>query len=113
MSRKFELTEFAKSNLIDIVVWTIERFGAQQAERYELLLINTCEGIADQSVQVRDCSYLTGDVQPSGIMFARAGRHFVLFQETEDRIVVLDFLHSASELVSQVKALKTASRIDG
>lgn len=113
MSRPFELTPFAKTSLVEIVVWTVENFGNQQADLYEILMLKTCEDIAARTAQVRDCSYLTGDARPSGIMFARAGRHFVLFQETGERVVILDFLHSASNLVFQVKALKNASGING
>lgn len=113
MSRTFELTPFAKASLVEIVVWTIENFGSQQADHYELLILKTCEDIAAQTAQVRDCSYLTQYARPSGILFARAGKHFVLFQEIDERIVILDFLHNASDLVFHVKALKNATGING
>ncbi|MEW9921734.1 type II toxin-antitoxin system RelE/ParE family toxin [Marimonas sp. MJW-29] len=106
MSKTFELTPFAKSNLIDIVVWTIQNFGVAQAEKYEAMILARCAGLTDGTTPSRDCATLEGKPGPSGLLFARAERHFIIFEENDERIVVLAFLHVASDLVNRIGALK-------
>lgn len=109
MRRTFELTPFAKSNLIDIVVWTVQNFGEAQAEKYEGMILERCAGLVDGTTSSRDCATLEGKSGASGLLFARAERHFIIFQETEQRIVVLAFLHVASDLANRIGALKDSS----
>lgn len=45
MSRSFRLTRRAQDSLTDIARWTIDRFGARQAEIYEAELLDRCRAI--------------------------------------------------------------------
>ena len=44
--KAWRLTRQAEASLIDIAEWTIENFGARQADAYEADLIACCNGIA-------------------------------------------------------------------
>ncbi len=106
MSRPWRLTPLAEERLVDIALWTIDTFGAVQADLYEAELLERCEAIARGRAPVRDCSVLLGGDAPSGLRFARAGEHFVVFLETPDEVVIVDFLHSRSDLPARLAALR-------
>lgn len=106
MSKSFELTPFAKSNLIDIVVWTVKNFGAAQADKYEQMILERCYGLVDGTTPSQNCMTLQGEASASGILFARAQRHFIIFEETDERITILAFIHTASDLAERIAALK-------
>lgn len=109
MSKPWRLTPLAEDSLVAIALWTIETFGTAQAETYEQELICRCEGIAAGEVLSRSCAVLLPG-QGSGLRFARAGEHFVVFQEFSEEVVVVDFLHSRSDLPRHVSALEMLAR---
>ena len=103
MTRRYLLTPAAKTELIEIALWTIQNFGAVQAAKYETLLIKTCERIARRELQVRDCAILTGDRVPSGLKFASAGKHYVILLEDDEVVTIVAFLHQSSNLARQIQ----------
>ena len=107
MSRSFRLTRRAEESLVDIARWTIERFGQRQADLYEAELIARCEAIARGEVVSRDCSILVDGAED--LRFTRAGEHFLVFFERPDEVIIVDVLHSRSDLPRHVKALVTLS----
>jgi plasmid stabilization system protein ParE len=104
MMRTWRLTPLAEDSLADIAAWTIRTFGSAQAEAYERELIARCRAIADGTAPSQDCSVLAPDAQ--GIRFTRAGRHFVIFTEVGDEIVILDFVHGRTDLPRRLAALR-------
>lgn len=99
MKKRFELSPFAKRRLIDIVIWTDENFGELKSDRYQELLLDKCRAITDGLAHTQDCAVITKSSENTGLLFSRAGRHFIFFRDTGDVIVVLDFVHVASDLV--------------
>jgi toxin ParE1/3/4 len=96
------LAEQAELDLLDIVVWTAEKFGARQAESYAQTLTLAIEVLHDgpnvPGAKARD------DIG-SGIRTLHVardggkGRHFVVFTETEGRVIdVLRLLHDSMDL---------------
>ena len=106
MKQPFRLTRRAEASLVDIALWTIETFGQHQADIYETELIARCEAIARGEVVSRSCSVLIDDA--SNLRFARAGEHFLVFLERSDEIIIVDILHSRSDLPHHISALSSA-----
>ncbi len=103
MARDFRLTPQAQSSLIEIARWTIETFGLRQAEIYEAELIARCEAVARGEVASRSCSELVSTARD--LRYCRAGEHFLVFLDSEDLVVIVDVLHSRSDLPRHVAAL--------
>ena len=106
MTKAWRLTEQAEESLVEIAEWTIDHFGVEQAEIYQAELIDRCAGIASGSIFTRDCSVLIGEPSGSGLRYARAGEHFVIFVEERDRVVIVDFLHGRSDLPRLVRSIE-------
>lgn len=108
MSRTFRLTRRAEASLTKIARWTIENFGLRQAELYEAELLNRCKEILNGQAHSRSCAILVDDADD--LCFVRAGEHFLVFLDQPDEVVIVDILHSRSDLprhLAAVKALKT------
>ena len=100
------LTLQAESSLIEIADWTIQTFGARQAEIYRDELIECCEKIAKNRTVSQSCSILT-DLQPNeDLRFTRSGKHYVVYIEKDDLVVVVDFLHSSADLEKHLARLQ-------
>tara|TARA_R110000850_G_scaffold240887_1_gene365423 strand:+ start:187 stop:522 length:336 start_codon:yes stop_codon:yes gene_type:complete len=104
MSRSFRLTRLAEESLTEIARWTIKTFGLRQAEFYEAELLNRCEGILNGQAHSRSCAILVDD--SDALRFVRAGEHFIVFLDQPDEVVIVDILHSRSDLPRHLAALK-------
>ena len=110
MTRSWRLTLHAEAALIDIAYWTIETFGARQADIYETQLIARCEAIAAREIPGQDCAILAEGLRPGEMCFARAGQHFVVYLDQPDEVVILDFLHGRVDLPRHLAALSGQGR---
>lgn len=98
MPKPWRLTRTAEASLIDIARWTYETFGLRQAEAYEEDLITACREIAAGTAQTRDCRRLIDPELPEDLRYARCGQHFVIFVENAEQVIIIDFLHSRTDL---------------
>lgn len=98
MPKTWRLTRAAERSLIDIAIWTVETFGPRQAAAYEEDLITVCRGIAAGTAQSQDCRRIIDPDLPENLCFARAGQHFVVFVEDAEQVIIIDFLHSRSDV---------------
>ena len=98
MPKPWRLTRVAERSLIDIAIWTVETFGPRQAAAYEEDLISACRNIAADTAQSQDCRRIIDQELPEDLRFARAGQHFVVFVEDAAQVIIIDFLHSRSDL---------------
>ncbi|MEM1299330.1 MAG: type II toxin-antitoxin system RelE/ParE family toxin [Pseudomonadota bacterium] len=103
MSKPFRLTRQAEESLIEIARWTIEAFGARQAEIYESELIARCIAVANGEVASRRCDLLIEGAED--LRYCRAGEHFLVFREQHDLVVIVDILHSRSDLPRHIAGL--------
>jgi plasmid stabilization system protein ParE len=103
MSRSFRLTRRAENSLVDIARWTISTFGPQQADIYEAELLLRCEAIVNGQAHSHSCTSLVDDA--ADLRFCRAGEHFLVFLERSDEVIIVDILHSRSDLPRHVAAL--------
>lgn len=105
MPKPWRLTRQAEASLIDIANWTLETFGPRQAEAYEEDLIVVCREIAAGVALSQDCRRLIDPDLPEDLRFARASQHFVIFVEDAEQVIIVDFLHTRSDLPRRLAAL--------
>jgi len=105
MTKPWRLTKAAQESLVDIALWTIETFGPRQAEAYEEDIIDCCEDIAAGKAQSKTCRQLIDTELPEDLRFARVGQHFVVFADYPDQVIILEFLHSRSDLPRHLAGL--------
>lgn len=103
MSRSFRLTRRAEDSLVEIARWTIESFGPRQAEIYESELLSRCEAIVSGQAHSRSCSILVDDAVD--LRYLRAGEHFLVFLDRPEEVIIVDILHSRSDLPRHIAAL--------
>lgn len=100
------LAERAELDFFEIIAWTVENFGAHQAESYAETLTLAVESLHDGpgilGAKARE------DLGP-GIRTlhvareGRRGRHFVVFREAEGQVIdVLRLLHDSMDLARHV-----------
>ena len=101
--RPVRFTRAAEASLEGIAAWTLDRFGSAQAELYEAELLERCRAIAEGRAHARDCSALAPEGR--GLLYVRAGEHFLICAEREDAVIVVEVLHSRSDLPSRIARL--------
>ena len=104
MPKPWRLTRQAEASLTHIAQWTIKSFGPRQAEAYEDDLIERCRAIADGRAQSQSCRIIDPDL-PDDLRFTRIGQHFIVFVESAEAVVIVDFLHSRSDLPARLARL--------
>ncbi|WOI58047.1 type II toxin-antitoxin system RelE/ParE family toxin [Palleronia sp. LCG004] len=111
MNRSLRLTRRAEESLAQIARWTIESFGTAQADRYEMDLLDRCREICEGRALSRSCAVLAEDA--ADLRFTRAGEHFLVFLDDPEEVVIVDILHSRSDLPRHVAALGQAKGVRG
>ncbi|MDP2697287.1 type II toxin-antitoxin system RelE/ParE family toxin [Thalassospira sp.] len=110
MTKRWRLTQHAEAALKAIAIWTEDTFGPRQAIAYENDIINRCRAIANNTAPSQDCSILISAQSPGTLRFTRSGQHFIIYLDQGDTIIILDFLHSQSNLPAKINDLMTRSR---
>ncbi|MEA1942055.1 MAG: type II toxin-antitoxin system RelE/ParE family toxin [Pseudomonadota bacterium] len=98
MSKTWRLTRQAEASLNDIARWTLDTFGPRQADAYEADLIARCNGVTEGTVLTQSCRRLVDPDMPEDLRFVRAGEHFIVFIEDPAAVVIVDFIHTRSDL---------------
>lgn len=111
MSRSYRLTRRAEDSLVEIARWTIAAFGPRQAELYKSELLSRCEAIVSGQAHSRSCSILVDDAVD--LRYLRAGEHFLVFLDRLDEFIIIDILHSRSDLTRHIAALTTLRSNEG
>jgi toxin ParE1/3/4 len=98
--RAYRLSRQAEQTLEDVLSWTIEHFGIEQAERYKDQLISRLAALAaNEPPHGRSCNdLLTGQRDVVDLEYYREGRHHIIYRNTFDETLVLDFVHGARDL---------------
>lgn len=97
----------AERTLEDILGWTIEHFGVEQAAKYKDQLISRLSTLATKDLpHGRSCnSLLVGKRNAVDLEYCREGRHFIIYRNTSEGIFVLNFVHSSRDLESILNEL--------
>lgn len=110
MSRSLRLTLRAEASLVEIAIWTIEQFGLKQAELYENEVLTRCQAILNGQAHSKSCAVLIDEA--ADLRFARAGEHFLVFLDQPDEVIIVDILHSRSDLPRHIAALAALRSVD-
>jgi toxin ParE1/3/4 len=113
----FVLSPLALKDVEDILVWTIEHFGEQASQRYELLLGEAIQQVADQFD--RPGSHQLLDVGPNVYSYhlrhscnrvrdksqrVKEPRHFLIYRVNIDGIVeIARVLHDSMDIVRHIR----------
>jgi len=114
----YRLSAAARTDIIDILAWTHERFGEQARQRYEHLLVTALRDIAAEPERIGSISRpeLGQNVRSYHLRhsrdraqhessFVRRPRHFLLYRFTPpDLIGVGRVLHDAMEIERHLPA---------
>jgi toxin ParE1/3/4 len=108
---QYRLSAAAQSDLIDILAWTDEHFGAAARERYEALLVTALRDVSSQPNRpgslerpelgkgVRSWHLrLSRDRARTKTGIVRQPRHFLIYRVESGVIIVARVLHDAMEL---------------
>jgi plasmid stabilization system protein ParE len=68
-------------------------------------LLNCCAAILNGEAYSRSCGVLVDDADD--LRFVRAGEHYLVFLDLPDEVVIVDILHSRSDLPRHVATLMT------
>ncbi len=79
--------------------------GPRQAEAYEEDLIAACREIADGTALSPDCRRLIDPDLAEDLRFTRSGQHFIVFVEDSAQVIIVEFLHSRSDLPKRLAGL--------
>ena len=105
--RSYRLSPQAEQTLEEIIGWTIDHFGSDQAIKYKDQLIARLFSLAiDEVPHGRPCNtLLSGKRDVSDLEYYREGRHYIIYRNTADGIFVLDFIHGSRNLEALIEDL--------
>ena len=98
MSKPYRLLVRAEARLKEIADWTEDTFGPAQADLYGNLIEARLQKLIDGRVFTQTCDHLSGDPADADLSFIRVGEHLLIYTELEEEYIVLDLLHSRSDL---------------
>lgn len=105
--RSYRLSPQAEQTLENIIGWTIDHFGIEQAVKYKDQLIARLSSLAaDALPHGRPCNVLlAGQRDVDDLECYREGRHYIIYRNTLDGIFVLDFVHGSRNLEAVLEEL--------
>jgi toxin ParE1/3/4 len=109
----YRLSQLARSDIIEILVWSKERFGAAAHDRYRALLVTAIGDIASDPTRVGSKSRpeLGDGVRSWHIRHSRdrspaepvhTPRHFLVYKSESGLVVIGRVLHDAMDLSAHV-----------
>lgn len=95
---KFFLTNKAVDDLTDIWYYTIETWSENQAEKYYLLLMHSCQELAEKPTLGK--SY---DIVEKNVFGYKTGQHIIFYRiVSENEIEIARILHGMMDLKSKI-----------
>ena len=92
-------------SLEDIGDWSTENFGLARARQYTNELLSVCRHIASGIAPWRHCRDIFASDLRSDLRFARSGRHVIIFTETPDEVLIVDFIHQSADIGGRLEGL--------
>ena len=91
----YRLTDPARADMRNILLYTLHQWGDAQASRYETTLVAAFERIGDNPVALPSKS--CAELLPGGRSLA-VGKHIVLYRRTGETTEILRILHQRMHL---------------
>ena len=111
--KRVRLTLRAEARLAEIAAWTFDRFGPAQASAYEAELLRRIDALTRAEAVSRPCAaLLPGSAGARDLRYIRAGRHYLIFVERAEAIVILDFVHASRNLEKVLADLARNNRLE-
>ncbi len=109
--RSYRLSPQAEQRLEEIIGWTIDHFGLDQALKYKNRLTGRLSSLAvDEVPHGRPCNnLLSGKRDAIDLEYYREGRHYIIYRNTIDGILVVDFVHGSRDLDAIIQELSQSS----
>ncbi len=99
---RVRLTSAAERDILGIVLWTAEHFGAEQARRYRATIFTALRDLDDgpDATGTRDRAELGRNLRSLHVARrGRRGRHVILFTAVDgERIEIVRILHDSMDL---------------
>ncbi len=105
--KSYKLSLQAQQTLEDIIGWTIDQFGINQAVAYKNQLLNRLSSLAaGEPPHGRSCNLLvSGVIEVTDLEYCREGQLFIIFRNTKKIIFVADFVHGSRNLEKIIQEL--------
>ena len=104
--RPWRLTRQAQSTLVAIARWKAQTFGERQADAYEADLIERCDAIAVGAAPSQSCRDIWDARLDPRLRTVRSGGHFIVFIESSDVVVIVDFIHARADLPERLAGVR-------
>ncbi len=88
----------ADDDLVEIYLYTFERWNRDQADIYASQIRKTCDGIADGSVRCKQIREFGGRYFKASV-----GSHFIVCRRDSDLVIIVRILHQRMDLASQIE----------
>ncbi len=104
----FKLSPQAEQSLEDIIGWTIDQFGIEQAIKYKDQLLNRLAALSagEPPYGKPFAILLPGPADVPELEYYREGKHYIVYQNTNKEMIVLDFVHGSRNLEAIANELK-------
>ena len=105
--KTYRLSLQAEQTLEDIIGWTIDQFGINQTIKYKELLENRLSSLANGTApHGKPCNLLvSGLLDMNDLEYYRQGRHYIIYRNTDDELLVVDFVHGSRDLDAIIQYL--------
>jgi toxin ParE1/3/4 len=105
--RTYRLSLQAEQTLENIIGWTIDQFGIEQAIKYKELLENRLSSLASgKAPHGKPCNLLvSGLLDINDLEYYRQGRHYIIYRNTDNELLVVDFVHGSRNLEAIIQDL--------
>ncbi len=94
--RGFSLSEEAKEDLLEIVVYTVDAFGEHQSLKYKQGIYDTCQKLADNPYIGRTVEIL------EGLRQFRYKSHIIFYKPSGDNILIVRLLGGRMDTDAQL-----------
>lgn len=101
-SRGYRISTNAAKSFREIGIYTRKRYGRDQMRFYLGGLLGRCKAIAAGGVHHQSCRTMFADDLREDLRFTRAGEHYVIFIETAQEVLIVDFIHQAADVAKRL-----------
>lgn len=101
--RDFKLSIRASQSYRQIGRYTRDRYGKGQMQDYLGHLLLRCKMLADGHLPSRSCRTVFDEDLRDDLWVVTAGQHYIIFTETAEGIVVIDFLHQSADIAARLE----------
>ncbi len=97
----------ALDRLAELLAWTVERFGAAQAEAYGARLAGRLEALAaGEGPRAQPCERLMRGVREvSGLAFYREGSHYLILRDGPETLEVVEIFHQRMNIEAHLERM--------